>query len=344
MAGVIHVKHTDDVVSPDESISGEESPFNAVSDVTVTRGDKYRHLFEEFVVAPARILRSDWRALVGSSIIMFYVLMGTVGVQLVHTPKPNEGDRLVMPFQTLAHPLGTDGLGQDILAQIVHATPAMLKMILAGAVFSTVVATIVGTLAGYKGGRTDSVLMYFADVMMTIPGLPLIIVLAAIFDPRNPFLIGILLAINGWAGLARSLRSQVLTIRDEPYVEASRAMDISTPTILSTDIIPNLLPFIAVNFVGTARAIIFSSVGLYFIGVLPFSNLNWGVMMNLAYKTAGSLYTWQTAHWLLVPMVTIIVLSFGLILFTQALDQIFNPRVRARHAGSNGDVDNVHQQ
>lgn len=325
------MKPTNEDVPDDES---EPSPFDTVSDVDVTARDRYRHLFEEFIVAPILILRDDWRALVGSLIIVLYALIGTIGVRLIDEPDPTAGPRLQLPFQDMQYPLGTDALGQDLLAQTVHATPPMLKMILAGAVFSTVIATIVGTLSGYKGGAIDTVLMYFTDVAMTLPGLPLIIVLAQIFPIDNPYAIGVLLAINGWAGLARALRSQVLTIRDEPYVEASRTMDLSTSSILAKDILPNLMPYIAVNFVGTARSIIFSSVGLYFIGVLPFSDTNWGVMMNLAYETGGSLYTWQSAHWLLIPMLAVIILSFGLILFAQALDRIFNPRVRARHSGS----------
>lgn len=322
----------------------EKSPFETMdtaAEVSVSRRDRYTRLFDEFVKAPARIVWSDWRARVGVSILLLYILMGTVGVLVIDPPSPNSGERLLLPFQTWKFPLGTDALGQGIFAQIVHATPAMLKMITAGAIFSTAVATVVGTLSGYKGGGTDSLLMGVADVMMTIPGLPLIIVVAAILEPRSPFVVGILLTINGWAGLARSLRSQVLTLRDDAYVEASRTMNVPTWKILVKDIIPNLMPFVAVNFVGTARAVIFSSVGLYFLGILPFSNLNWGVMMNLAYKTAGSLYTWKTAHWLLIPMFTIVLLSFGLILLAQGTDRIFNPRVRARHADSHADEDEV---
>lgn len=321
----------------------EQSPFDLMetTDVSTSRRERYTRLFDEFVKAPARIIWNDWRARIGGSILLLYILMGTVGVLLIEPPSPNSGERMMLPFQTWKFPLGTDGLGQGLFAQIVHATPAMLKMITAGALFSTAVATVVGTLSGYKGGQVDRLLMGFADVMMTIPGLPLIIVVAAILEPRSPFLVGILLTINGWAGLARSLRSQVLTLRDESYVEVARTMNVSTWRILVKDIIPNLMPFVAVNFVGTARAVIFSSVGLYFLGILPFSNLNWGVMMNLAYKTAGSLYTWKAAHWLLIPMFTIVLLSFGLILLAQGTDRIFNPRVRARHADSHTDEDEM---
>jgi peptide/nickel transport system permease protein len=86
------------------------------------------------------------------------------------------------------------------------------------------------------------------------------------------------------------------------------------------------------NFVQQARAVIFGSVGLYFLGVLPYTSTNWGVMMNAAVNRAGATSSMMAFHWLLVPMLTIIVLALGLTLLAQGADRIFNPRVRARHA------------
>ncbi|MFB9809406.1 ABC transporter permease subunit [Haladaptatus pallidirubidus] len=118
--------------------------------------------------------------------------------------------------------------------------------------------------------------MTITDVLMTIPGLPLVIVLAVLLEPRNPWVVGVVLTVNAWSGLARAIRSQVLTIRSESYVEASRLMGVSTPNILMKDVIPPIMPYIMVNFVNSARTVIFSSVGLYFLGILPFTNQNWG--------------------------------------------------------------------
>ena len=315
----------------DGGVDRSELPFETISPSSRSRGERYRSLLDAWLIAPAKIIWGDWRARVGGFIILVYILMGTVGVMLIPSTTPAEGGQLVPPFQSLAFPLGTDALGNDLFAQIVHATPSMLVMITSGAVFTTIMATIVGAYSGYKGGTVDRVLMTLTDVLLTIPGLPLVIVLAVLLQPRQPWVVGIVLTINGWAGLARSIRSQVLTLRNESFVEASRLMGISTPTIITKDIVPGLMPYITVNFVNSARGVIFSSVGLYFLGILPFSNSNWGVIMNLAYSTGGALYSLNAAHWLLAPMVTILIFSFGLILFAQGTDRIFNPRVRARH-------------
>lgn len=336
------VSHTEPTETKTET-EQETHPFNRVSDIETTRSQQYRRQLDEYVVAPIRVLLNDRRGLVGSVILLFFLLMGTVGVQIVPRPEILEGPQLYPALQDPAFPLGTDMSGRDILGMIVHATPAMLKMISGGAVFSISVATIWGVVSGFKGGTIDTGLMSIADVLMTIPGLPLVILIAAIFEPRNPFVVGILLSVHGWAGLARAIRSQVLTVREESYVEASRTMGISTIHILSKDIIPNLMPYIVVNFVMRARGIIFASVGLYFLGILPSSTLNWGVMLNEAYSAGGVMTSLKAAHWFLVPMLTIILMSMGLILFGQAADQLFNPRIRARHAKTSDDEVPVRQ-
>jgi peptide/nickel transport system permease protein len=178
--------------------------------------------------------------------------------------------------------------------------------------------------------------MSFTDIALAIPGLPLIIVISVVLEPRSPIVIGIVLSINAWAGLARSIRSQVLTLRSESYVEASRVMGESVPFIIRGDILPNIMPYVLINFVRTGRYVVFASVGLYFLGVLPSSTENWGIMMEYAYSTAGALYTLESAHWLFFPMLAIVVLVFGLTMFSQGTDRLFNPRVRARHSDDVG--------
>jgi peptide/nickel transport system permease protein len=238
----------------------------------------------------------------------------------------------VAPFTTLAAPLGTTNLGEDLLGVIIHATDDVLMMIAAGGVWATGVALLLGVLAGYKGGGVDRFLSSFMDVAMSIPGLPLIIVLSVVFNPKSPILIGVLITINYWAGLGRAIRSQVLTLRDESYVEASRTMGISTSRIMFKDIIPNLMPYVLINFVNAARYVIFASVGLYFIGVLPSDVQNWGITLQKAYSQ-GALIAPSLLHWLVFPLLAILFLSLSLILLAQGLDKVFNPRVRTRMAG-----------
>ncbi|ESP89365.1 ABC transporter permease [Candidatus Halobonum tyrrellensis] len=313
----------------------------SAADGSATQWEVYREWFDIAVLTPMRVAWSDWRTRLGSLIVLFYLVLAAVawvsatdwGPTIVATPSSGQGPRLTGAFQDMAYPLGTNNLGESILSAIVHATPAMIQLIVAGAVFSTVLATLIGVVSGYKGGAVDRVLTTVTDIAMTLPGLPLIILLAAILEPRNPAVIGIILTINAWAGLARAIRSQVLSLRDDSYVEASRVMGAPVSRILKDDIVPNVMPFVLINFVNSARGVIFGSVALYFLGILPSSNPNWGIMLNSAY-TSGAIYSLDVLHWLLIPMFAIILLSFGLVLFAQGTEKLFNPRIRARHAES----------
>lgn len=301
--------------------------------------DRVDEFLRRYVREPALIAWTDVRTRLGIIILSFYLLMALVEILgLWRDPKPNQAARFLRPFENMAYPLGTTQSGVDLLALIIDSTPFILLMVFAGGVWATSMAVLVGTVSGYKGGTTDTVITSVSDFFMSIPGLPLVIVLAITFSPENPLFLGVILTINYWAGLGRSIRSQVLSIREESYVEASRTMGTSTPRIILKDVLPNIMPYVMVNFVLAARYTIFASVGLYFIGVLPYTGQNWGVTLNNAYSQGG-LFTMQALHWLFVPIVAIVGLAFGLILLSQGMDRIFNPRVRTRLTGESKSVE-----
>ena len=311
-------------------MSDRASAFRSETDFSVSRGDELRELYDRKFYAPMQILLSDYRGIIGVTIVLGYILMGTVGVAII--PRPSQaGPSLLGAFQSLRFPLGTDPSGKGLLRMVVHATPRMLQMMLGGALFSTALAVGVGTVSGFKRGSIDRLLMTITDTALTLPGLPLLIVLVAVFQPRNPFLIGVILSINAWAGGARSLRAQVLQLRNEDYVEATRAMGISTGRNIQTNVLPNLLPLITIGAMNALRNIIYAAVGLYFLGILPTDYLNWGVMLNLSYNKVN-FANMTNMHYLMVPLVTISLFGIGTIFLAQAFDRVFNPRLRAKHA------------
>ncbi|MCU4975477.1 ABC transporter permease [Halobacteria archaeon AArc-m2/3/4] len=314
-----------------------------------TRSERWRVWIDLWILTPLQIMWKDRRTRYGSLIILLYFMVGTVGVRLVSPATQNEGPAYVQPFdfeythmvygyEVWQFPLGTNGFGEDIFAQTIHATPAMLQMMLAGGVFTAFVGAVVGIVAGYKRGTTERILMTAADIQIAIPGLPLLIVLAMALQPRSPIVVGLILGITSWAGLARALHSQVLALRSESYVEASRLMGFGSFPIMRDDLIPNIMPFIMINFMNAAIGIIHLSVGLYFLGVLPFTTDNWGVMINFAYNH-GALLSWAGLPWLLAPIFAISLLGYGITIFSQGMDRLFNPRVRARHATTMDDSD-----
>jgi peptide/nickel transport system permease protein len=319
--------------SDSSKIAGIDWERGGESAVELSRSDRLREFYEANVYQPLVVAMNDWRTLGGLTILGLYLFMAFVSVAgLWREPSTSQADRYLQPLEQLAYPLGTTQSGVDLLALIVHATPEILIMVTAGAFWATGLALLVGTVSGYKGGVVDRALMAVSDFAMAIPGLPLVIVLAFTFNPQNPVFVGIIITINYWAGLGRAIRSQVLSLRQKSYVEASRAMGTGTMRIIWKDLVPNVMPYVSINFVFAARYVVFASVGLYFLGVLPFSGQNWGVTLNFAYQ-GGAMLTWQAAHWLLVPMIAIGGLSLALVLLGQGLDRVFNPRVRTRLAG-----------
>lgn len=315
------------------------SPFETVSRVEETHSDRFKKAFDTYVRAPVSIVWRDWRARIGFTIVIGYILLGTVGTVIVPPAEVAEGPALAQPFETWQYPLGTDDKGRDLFSQVVHSTQQMLKMIVAGALFSVSTGTIIGALAGYKGGTVDTVLSSITDVFINLPGFPLVMVLAALLPVGgNPYLVGVLLTVASWSGLARAIRSQVLTLRGESFVEAARAMGLPTRVIVSREIVPPLMPYVVINLTNAARRVIFEAVALYYLGILPFEDLNWGVTLQLAYE-GGAHYRPEALHWFLVPMVAIVFVSVGLILLGQSLDRVFNPRVRARHEKTTADDD-----
>ncbi|WP_226042610.1 ABC transporter permease [Natrinema sp. DC36] len=333
--------NTDEPMTDGGSAIDDASPFDVVSEYEETRKDKLRKLYDAYVYTPIAIIWTDWRARIGFTIVLTYLLMGVLGPVFIEQTEPLEGEALVLPFQSWEYPLGTDDMGRDLLAQTIYSTSTILKMVAAGAVSTVTIGTVVGSVAGYKGGMTDTVLSSITDVFINIPGFPLVMVLGLMFSDSllgNPWAVGLLLSVAAWGGLARSIRSQVLTLRQEEFVEASRSLGLPTRTIVFKDIIPHLMPFVVINLTNAGRRVIFEAVALYYLGILPFQNLNWGSILNLAY--GANAHTRMAAiHWFLVPMISIVVISIGLILLGQSLDRVFNPRVRARHEKTTGEVD-----
>ena len=318
--------------TPDGGYAFEEL-FDMVSESTPTRRDRLREHYLRFVHAPLAIMWYDWRAKTGAVLLFTYIFVGIVGPIVIEPTAPGQEAYARPWFESMENPLGTDEVGRDLLALTVYSTWPVLQMMAAGGLFTVLTGVVFGMISGYKGGSVDTILSTITDITINIPGLPLVMVLAIIFEPRNPYLIGILLTVAAWGGLARAIRSQVLTMRSESFTEASRVIGMSTGYIIIKDLLPRLMPYILVNFVFAARAVVFSAVALYFLGVLPITDPNWGVMLSQAHA-AGALNRPAIYHWIIVPIIAIIGISMSLILLSQSMDRVFNPRVRARHLRS----------
>ena len=265
----------------------------------------------------------------GLIVIAGFTLMAIIGPYLYPENLPIDPDA-IYAAPSLAHPLGTDFEGTDVLALIVTGSRYMLlSAVIAGAVM-IILGTAAGVAAGYFRGPPDCLIMRMTDLVLTIPGFPLLLVLSTVWDFGSPCAMGLVLGIFGWGGLARAVRAQTLVAGPSTASWRRRAAWACPAGASScTRCVPNVAPYIAMNLLLSVTGAIYAEVGLFFLGVVPFSAGNWGVMLNIAVFSAGAVTSPQALTYLLAPLLCILLLTLGIVLVLDAADEWFNPRLRA---------------
>jgi peptide/nickel transport system permease protein len=221
--------------------------------------------------------------------------------------------------------LGTDYRGEDLFAQNLWGSRVSLYVGLVAAFIGIFLGLVIGLLAGYMAGLTDEVLMRFTDMMLVIPSLPLLIVLIAVLGASLTNLI-IVIGFLGWMGFARVIRSQVLSLRERPFIEAAKAAGSGTTHILTKHVFPNIVSLTYVNLALSVPAAILSEAALSFLGLGDPSNISWGQILQIADINAATRFWWN----IVPPGLGIAVVSLAFILVGQGLDEIFNPKLRRR--------------
>ena len=275
----------------------------------------------------------------GLAIILFFCLMAiaypvlrsTVWDDAVYHPVTGYAfDQLEQPASpSWEHPLGTDSLGRDVLSQLMYSTASEFILGITAALFTVLIGTAVGAAAAYYGGFVDTFFMRMADLIITLPGISLLIVLGALFG-LSLLQLGIIIGVlSGFGGAAIILKSQALTITVKPYIEAARVAGGSQFHIIFVHIIPNLLPLSFLYMMFTVTAAIFSEAVLSFFGILDI-RMSWGIMIHTA-STGGYLLGGTRYWWLIVPAgASITFLCSAFYLVGRALDEVVNPRLRSR--------------
>lgn len=223
--------------------------------------------------------------------------------------------------------LGTTFWGADAYSQLIYGSRVSLVIGILATGLSTIVGVIVGLVAGYFGGKVDEVLMRFVDFLLVIPGLPLMMVLAIFLGESTQNII-IVIAILGWTGTARLIRSQVLAEKNKAYVESARAIGATDTYIMFRHILPNVTPILFANITLGVVGAILAEAGLSFLGLTNIEEPSWGRM--LADAQQGLAFT-RGAWWVvLFPGLMITLLSLSFTFVGHTLDQVLNPRLRER--------------
>ncbi|HEY3063637.1 MAG TPA: ABC transporter permease [Chloroflexota bacterium] len=270
---------------------------------------------------------NDNRMLVAGVVLIVVVLMfGVAGSWFVTRAQGDVGAGRPARPPSFEHLLGTDQQGRDVLANLIFGTPATLKIGIIAGLLGVGVGTLLGVVAGYVGGTGDAAIRLLIDVFLTIPNLMVLVVIASMLSGVSVEQMGVIIAALAWMRPARTVRSQVLTIRERAYVHVARLNGVGPLGIVVRELLPNLLPFLAASLVGSIAAAILASIGLSALGLGPQNEPSIGLTIYWAIFY-GALIR-QLWWWFIPPIIVTVILFTGLFLTTAGLDRIANPRLR----------------
>ena len=274
-----------------------------------------------------RYLRRNPTLMVGMLLLLALLLFVVIGSFMVDVERarPLSARALQPPGGTL--PFGSDKQGRDLFAVMVAGTPLTLRIGLIAGIIGTLLGATLAFFSAYYGGTVDTLIRGIVDIGLTVPGLMVLILIA--MNLRGGLDINqmaLIVASLAWLFPARTIRSQVLTIKERGYVQIARLSGVGGPEIIVKELLPNLLPYMVASLIGSVSSAILASIGLAVLGLGPTESPDLGMTLYWVLYNAAIINGWW--WWWVPPIVAIAVLFIGLFLVTVGLDEIANPRLR----------------
>ncbi|MGQ9631651.1 MAG: ABC transporter permease [bacterium] len=279
------------------------------------------------IIEPFVLISKNKVGFLGFIMLVSMILLSTVGPLFVPLDTKTKLDKIYVN-PSWEHPLGTDHQGRDVFSQVVNGGKDVLAVAFLTGLISTFIAVSLGAMSAFVGGRVDSLISGLADIVLTIPQFPLLAVISGFVRLKSAVMLAVILGVLTWPGLLRAIRSQALSIKERDYVEAARALDLGSRHIIFSEIVPNMMSYIAISFILAMTAAVYNQVGLILLGLVPLASNNWGVMIYLAW-VRGAIFYKKSILYILSPIMAIAIFQYSLVTFTRSLEEIFNPRLRA---------------
>jgi peptide/nickel transport system permease protein len=259
--------------------------------------------------------------------LIFFIVLSFVMPAFIPVDTQTRPDQIYSP-PSAAHILGTDFQGRDIFSILVHGGRDVLIVAFLTGLISTAIAVTLGALAALLGGAVDMAVTSLADMALAIPQIPLLVVLASLVKLNSVVILALILALLSWPTLTLSIRSLVLSLKQRDYVEAARSLGLGTRHIIFSEILPNMMSYIAISMVLAMTAAVYALAALVVLGLVPLSDNNsWPVTIQLAW-TRGAIFFRDSLLNIMAPVMAIALFQLSLVLFSNALEDIFNPRLR----------------
>jgi peptide/nickel transport system permease protein len=266
-------------------------------------------------------------AVIGLGIIVAFIFMAVAAPFIApYDPKRTFVAPPLSPPDS-KHLLGTDDVGRDILSLVIYGSRVSILVGILASAIGTLLGTIIGLFSGYFGGILDEFLMRVTDIFLIIPFIPLAIMAAYIFGP-NIWNVVLIFGFLGWPGAARQIRSQILSLKEAPFIEAARALGAGNIHIIFRHLLPNVIGLVIANVIGRTSFAIMAEAGLAFLGASDPTVISWGMMIAFAQGSGAVL---RGAWWTLVPPgFCITLLSCGFAFLSYGINLVLNPKLRNR--------------
>ena len=274
-----------------------------------------------------RYIRRNPSLAIGVALLALLTLFVVIGSLTVDTEDARPLSAPALQPPSVDYPFGTDRQGRDLLAVMVAGTPLTLRIGFIAGFLGVGLGTVLAFIAAYYRGVIDTVIRGVADIGLTVPGLLVLIIIAvSIKGTLTVNQMAIIVASLAWLYPTRTIRAQVLSLRERGYVEVARLSGMSGPGIIFFELLPNLLPYLAATLVNAVSAAILASIGLEVLGLGPIDSPTLGMTLYWVNFNAAMINGWW--WWWTAPTVIILTVFLGLFFLTVGLDEIANPRLR----------------
>lgn len=291
---------------------------------------------KEIVMSPSKMafqkLLKNRMAMLGLAVVVIVILFSFIGPLFMKFDMNTQTDCIQQGPMIQGHVLGTDKLGRDIMTRLMYGGRISILVGLVAVAIELCIGTFVGAISGYYGGKVDAILMTLTEIWMTIPFLPVIIIMGTILsslkvDPNVRVLFLILsMGILSWGGIARIVRGEILTLREQEFIQATEALGLRDSRKIMKHLIPNIIPILIVNATLDVGAFIAFEAALSYLGVgISEPIASWGNMLQAANNQANL----QKRAWLwLPPGICVLIISLGINLLGDGLRDALDPKKR----------------
>lgn len=270
------------------------------------------------------LYKNNKKGVLGLVIVFAFIFMAIFGPWIVpYDPyERNVVERFSPP--TWKNILGGDDVGRDIFSQLIYGSRTSLFVGFTAATSTTLIGVFIGTIAGYFK-KLDTALMTFTDIVLVLPSIPIMLTLSIYLGPSIWNII-LVMTITSWTGVARIIRSQVLTLKERAYVDSARSIGAGDIHIIIRHIMPNVIPVILATAIMRVVSAILSEAGLSFLGLGDPTSMSWGMLLHYAQVCGG--FSRGAWWWIIPPGLMLGTLAVSFTLIGYSLEEVFSPKLR----------------